>query len=178
MTKAQILNFHSEPVKSRFYFNTNLRRWFSRNEGLWRSRRQYFFGNEDALLVDMFLKIEKMADNRNEDYKFRFSWWSEKEFELFIQKPQYSREGIIDISLQGHQIYRTKGFSSDTSFFSSIKHVDEHELIFESSYDDWYIQENTRLIDQDRYRSRNIYSWNKDKLEIVENHHEIRLEAS
>ena len=36
--------------------------------------------------------------------------------------------------------------------------------------------EYTRLIDQDRFRSRAIYSWQKGELEIVEHHHETRLE--
>ena len=38
------------------------------------------------------------------------------------------------------------------------------------------MQEYTRLIDQDRFRSRAIYSWQKGDLEIVEHHHETRLE--
>ena len=47
-------------------------------------------------------------------------------------------------------------------------------MIFESSYDDWYILEHTRLVDSDNYRFRVIYSWNKNELKIVENHHEIK----
>ena len=56
-----------------------------------------------------------------------------------------------------------------------IKQVDEHEMIFESSYKDWYILEHTRLVESDNYRFRVIYSWNKNKLKIVENHHEIKI---
>ena len=48
-------------------------------------------------------------------------------------------------------------------------------LIVESNYDNWHVLEHTRLIDQDKYRSRTIYSWLNDKLKIVENHHEIRI---
>ena len=93
MTNAQISHLHNQEVKRKFSFNSNLRRWFLRNEGLWLSRRQYFFGNEDALLVDMFLRIEKMDDNENEDCRYRLSWWSEKEFELFIKT-------IVEIIIQ------------------------------------------------------------------------------
>ena len=39
----------------------------------------------------------------------------------------------------------------------------------------WHVLEHTRLIDQDKFRSRTIYSWFNDKLKIVENHHEIRV---
>ena len=37
------------------------------------------------------------------------------------------------------------------------------------------IIEHTRLVDSDNYRFRVIYSWNKDMLKIVENHHEIKI---
>ena len=47
--------------------------------------------------------------------------------------------------------------------------------IRDRSYEDWYILEHTRLIEGDNYRYRVIYSWNKDKLKIVENHHEIKI---
>ena len=48
-------------------------------------------------------------------------------------------------------------------------------MIFESSYEDWYILEHTRLVDSDNFRFRVIYSWNRNKLKIVENHHEIKI---
>ena len=49
-------------------------------------------------------------------------------------------------------------------------------MVFESHYGDWDVQEYTRLIDEDRYRSRTIYSWQNNVLEIVEHHHETRME--
>ena len=49
-------------------------------------------------------------------------------------------------------------------------------MVFESHYGDWDVQEYTRLIDEDRYRSRAIYSWQNNELEIVEHHHETRME--
>ena len=82
---------------------------------------------------------------------------------------------MINVRLQGHQLYRESSYLSDVSCISNIRQVDEHELIFDSCYENWHAVENTRLIDQDRYRSRNIYSWCKNKLKIVENHHEIRI---
>ena len=42
--------------------------------------------------------------------------------------------------------------------------MDEHEVVFESHYLDWDMQEYTRLIDQDRFRSRAIYSWQNGDL--------------
>ena len=77
--------------------------------------------------------------------------------------------------IKDHQLIREKFYLSDVDGISNIKQVDEHEMIFESSYEDWYILEHTRLVDEDNYRYRVIYSWNKDKLKIVENHHEIKI---
>lgn len=47
------------PRGSRIQLDSSLRRWFSRNLGLWRSRRLYFFrGEEEGLRLDSFLRIE------------------------------------------------------------------------------------------------------------------------
>ncbi|AAQ00165.1 MULTISPECIES: hypothetical protein [Prochlorococcus] len=156
-------------------FDNSLRRWFSRNLGVWCSKRQYFFEEEDVLHVEMFLRIEELKENVEECPCYRFSWWVEKENDFFIKKPFYSKEGVIEAYLFGHQLHRNSSYLSQSSVVSNIRQVDEHELIFDSSYDDWNILEHTRLIDQDCYRSRNIYSWSKNKLKIVENHHEIRV---
>ena len=77
--------------------------------------------------------------------------------------------------LKGHQLFRENFYLSNVEGISNIRQVDEHEMIFESSYEDWYILEHTRLIDSDNFRFRVIYSWNKNKLKIVENHHEIKI---
>jgi hypothetical protein len=58
------------------------------------------------------------------------------------------------------------------------RQVDEHETILESHYQQWDILEHIRLVDQDRYRYRAIYSWENGDLSIVEHHHEIRLSDS
>ena len=77
--------------------------------------------------------------------------------------------------IKGHQLIRENFYLSDINGISNIKQVDEHEIIFESSYEDWYILEHTRLVDEDNHRYRVIYSWNRDKLKIVENHHETKI---
>ena len=49
--------------------------------------------------------------------------------------------------IRGHQLIRQNFYLSDKDGISNIKQVDEHEMIFESSYEGWYILEHTRLID-------------------------------
>ena len=159
----------------RIDFDSNLRRWFSRNIGLWHSRRQYLFDTEKAINLDMYINISKLLQGDSAFENYHFKWWCEDEKDFFIKRPTYKSKGEITAHLQGHQLIRDCFYLSDSPGISNIRQVDEHELIFESNYDDWHVLEHTRLIDQDKYRSRIIYSWFKDKLKIVENHHETRI---
>ena len=160
----------------RFDFDSNLKRWFDRNIGLWHSKRQYFFDEEKAINLEMNINVSKLTQMDSEFQRYRFNWWcGEEGNDFFIKNPTYKREGEIIAQLQGHQLIRDCSYLSDSSCKSNIRQVDEHELIFESNYDDWHVLEHTRLIDQDKFRSRAIYSWLNDQLKIVENHHEIRI---
>ncbi len=162
---------------TRIILDTNLRRWFSRNLGLWKSRRQYFFEDEDVLNVDMLLRVQKFSDKGPGDSRYLLTWWPDKENDFFQKKPNFSKEGSTKISISGHQLCRSSSYLGDSSpVVSNIRQVDEHELIFESNFKNWDIIEHARLIDQDRYRSRYIYSWQNNILKIAESHHEIKLE--
>ena len=80
-------------VGSRIKLDNNLRRWFNRNLGLWRSRRQYFFPDDEVLRVDMLLRVETFEDCADAEVRYRFSWWPEKEYDFFEKKTRYVREG-------------------------------------------------------------------------------------
>ena len=159
----------------RIEFDSNLRRWFGRNIGLWHSRRQYFFEDEKAVNLEMYINVDKVIQSDPDSESYRFNWWCEDEKDFFLKRPTYKSKGEITARLQGHQLIRDCSYFSDSSGISNIRQVDEHELIFESTFDNWHVLEHTRLIDQDKFRSRTIYSWFQDKLKIVENHHEIRV---
>ena len=164
--------------ESRIHLDSNVKRWFARNLGLWRSRRHYLFSGEESLRVDMFIRVEVFAEPAFGETRFRFTWWPEQEFDFFVRKPSYEREGVMEAALWGHQLQRSRGFLSPSPVKTMIRQVDEHETIFESHYQQWDILEHNRLIDQDRYRYRGIYSWQNGDLEIVEHHHETRVEAA
>ena len=164
--------------RPRIQLDSNLRRWFARNLGLWRSRRLYFFADGEALRVDMMLRMETFSEPVEGDAAYRFTWWPEQEYEFFDKKPRYVPSGTMEAHLCGHQLRRSRGYLCGTSTKSQIRQVDEHELIFESHYQEWDIFEHIRLIDQDRYRSRSIYSWKDGVLELAETHHEIRVEEA
>jgi len=163
-------------ARPRIQLDSNLRRWFARNLGLWRSRRLYFFDDGEALRVDMMLRVETFSEPVEGDAAYRFTWWPEQEFEFFDKKPRFVPTGTMEAYLCGHQLRRSRGYLCGTSTKSQIRQVDEHELIFESHYQEWDILEHIRLVDQDRYRARSIYSWKDGALELAETHHEIRVE--
>jgi len=163
---------------SRIQLDTSLRRWFSRNLGLWRSRRTYFFPDDEVMRVDMLLRVESFSQPVEGDAAYRISWWPEQEYDFFERKPGYARAGSIVASLCGHQLRRSGSYLDSAPGKSQIRQVDEHELMFESHYQDWAIVEHIRLVDQDRYRARSIFSWRLGALEISEMHHEIRLEGA
>jgi hypothetical protein len=164
--------------RSRIQLDSSMRRWFSRNLGLWRSRRLYFFTDEEALRVDMMLRVESFSEPIEGEAAYRFTWWPEKEYDFFERKPRYVRNGTMEAYLCGHQLRRSQGYLFGSPTKSQIRQVDEHELIFESHYQEWDILEHIRLVDQDRYRARSIYSWREGALDLVEIHHEIRLEGA
>ena len=156
--------------------NSNLKRWFSRNIGLWKSERTYFMQKKNKKYnICMNLKIEGLTNKDEWQSHYRFSWSPSDKYEFFNENPEFKESGVMEAYLKDHQLVREKFYLSDSKGISNIKQVDEHEMIFESSYDNWHILEHTRLIHMDTLRFRVIYSWSKDGLKIVENHHEIRI---
>lgn len=166
------------PESPSIQVDSNLRRWFSRNLGVWRSRRQYMFSDDQVLHLDMNLKMEAFAEPQAGETRYRFSWWPEsgQSNEFFARKPWYEAEGVMEATLWGHQLQRSRGYLNADPVRTRLRQVDEHETILESHYLQWDILEHIRLVDQDRYRYRAIYSWENGELAIVEHHHEIRLE--
>jgi hypothetical protein len=163
---------------SRIQLDSSLRRWFSRNLGVWRSRRTYFFPNDEVVRIDMLLRVEPLNEPSKGEAGYLFTWWPEQAIEFSAQKPLVPLQGSMEGHLCGHQLHRNKGFLDDQPTRSQIRQVDEHEVAFQSNYQDWSILEHIRLIDQDRYRARSIYTWRKGVLEHAEALHEIRIQES
>ena len=167
---------HGEYGSPEININSNLRRWFSRNIGHWKSNRTYFLEDINKTYnLCMNIKIEPLENKKEWESHYKFTWYPEKNYSFFEENPQYKEKGEMRAFIRGHQLFRRNFYLSDVDGISNIKQVDEHEMIFESSYEDWYILEHTRLVDSDNYRFRVIYSWNKNLLKIVENHHEVKI---
>ena len=156
--------------------NSNLRRWFKRNIGQWNSQRIYFLKEKNKNYnISMNLKIESLESKNAWESHYKFTWHPSDKYTFFSENPEFKESGEMEAYLKDHQLIREKFYLSEKNGISNIRQVDEHEMIFESSYEDWYILEHTRLIDMDNFRYRVIYSWNKNILEIVETHHETRI---
>jgi len=169
------LNF-GEKNSPEISLNSNLKRWFSRNIGLWKSNRTYFLHDlQKTYNLCMNINIQALQNKSEWESHYKFTWYPEMKYDFFEENPQFKDKGEMQAYLKGHQLIRGNFYLSNVEGISNIKQVDEHEMIFESAYEDWYILEHTRLVDSDNYRFRVIYSWNKDKLKIVENHHEIKI---
>ena len=169
------LNFgqNNSPLLS---LDSNLKRWFSRNIGLWKSQRTYFLeDSKKTYNLCMNINIEALENKTKWESHYKFTWYPEKKYSFFDENPKYKEKGEMQAFIKGHQLIREKFYLSNVDGISNIKQVDEHEMIFESSYDDWYVLEHTRLVDTDNYRFRVIYSWKNNKLKIVENHHEVKF---
>ena len=161
-------NLHFGENPPEINLNSNLKRWFSRNIGLWKSNRTYFFDEaQKTYNLSMNINIQALESKSEWESHYKFTWYPEKKYNFFDENPQYKERGEMHAFLKGHQLKREKFYLSNDEGISNIKQVDEHEMIFESSYKDWYILEHTRLVDSDNYRFRVIYSWNKNKLKIV-----------
>ena len=168
----------STGVRSRVQLDSNLKRWFGRNLGLWRTRRLYFFSDGEDMRVDMMLRVEAFSDPAEGDAAYRFSWWPEQDYTFFENNTTCVAEGTMEVYLCGHQLRRSRGYLCGKAIESQIRQVDEHELIFESHYEQWRILEQIRLVDQDRYRSRSIHSWKAGMLEMLAFDHEIRVDVA
>ena len=170
--KLQFGSFDSPEVT----INSNLRRWFKRNIGLWNSQRNYFLKEKSKNYnICMNLKIESLESKNAWESHYKFTWQPSEKYSFFKENPEYKEKGEMKAYIQGHQLIRENFYLSDKKGISNIRQVDEHEMIFESTYDNWHILEHTRLVDMDNLRFRVIYSWNDNNLKIVETHHETRI---
>ena len=82
----------------RIDFDSNLKRWFGRNIGLWHSRRQYFFEEEKAVNLEMYINVSKLVQIDSDYESYRFKWWCEDEND-FLLKNQCIKVREISLSV-------------------------------------------------------------------------------
>ena len=64
--------------------DSNLKRWFSRNLGLWKSNRTYFLEEEKKTYnLCMYINIEGLENNKEWESHYKFTWYPEKKYSFF-----------------------------------------------------------------------------------------------
>ena len=79
------LNF-GENNSPEINLNSNLKRWFSRNIGLWKSNRTYFIDEgQKTYNLCMNIKIEALENKTEWESNYKFTWYPEKKYN-FLRK--------------------------------------------------------------------------------------------
>ena len=85
INKNSKLNF-GENQSPEISFNSNLKRWFSRNIGLWRSNRTYFLEEVNKTYnLCMNLNIQRLENKKEWESLYKFTWYPEKNI-LFLMR--------------------------------------------------------------------------------------------
>jgi hypothetical protein len=141
-------------------------------------RRQYFFPDDEVLRVDMLLRVQTFEDQAEVEAPLPLHLVAGAGVRLLRAQAALRagrHHGRLPVRPSAAPQPRLPlRFPAK----SQIRQADEHEVVFESRYLEWDILEHIRLVDQDRFRARSIYSWRDGDLELVETHHEIRLEPA
>ena len=115
------LNF-GENNSPEISLNSNLKRWFSRNIGFWKSNRTYFFDDlQKTYNLSMNLNIESLKNKSEWESHYRFTWYPEKKYGFFKENPQYKEKGQMHAFLKGHQLVRASFYLSSDEGLSNIK---------------------------------------------------------
>ena len=87
------------------YLNSNLKRWFSRNIGFWKSNRTYFLNeSKKTYCLCMNLNIQALENRSEWESHYKFNWYPEKKYDFFEENPQYKEKGEMQAFLKGHQL--------------------------------------------------------------------------
>ena len=77
------LNF-GENNSPEISLNSNLKRWFSRNIGLWKSHRTYFLHEvQKTYNLCMNINIESVESKSEWESHYKFTWYPEKTYSSF-----------------------------------------------------------------------------------------------
>ena len=61
--------------------DSNLKRWFSRNIGLWKSNRTYFLEEEKKTHnLCMYLNVEALENKKDWESHYKFTWYPKKKY--------------------------------------------------------------------------------------------------
>ena len=108
-------NFNSGEFNSpEISINSNLKRWFSRNIGLWKSNRTYFLEEINKTYnLCMYINVESIETKKEWEPHFKFTWYPEKKYSFFDENPNYKEKGEMQAFIRGHQLIRENFYLSN-----------------------------------------------------------------
>ena len=81
---------HGEHNSPDISIDSNLKRWFSRNIGKWKSKRTYFLEEEKKTYnLCMYLNIEALKNKNEWESHYKFTWYPEKQYSFFKENPNH-----------------------------------------------------------------------------------------
>jgi len=77
-------NLHFGENPPEINLNSNLKRWFSRNIGLWKSNRTYFLDEaQKTYNLSMNINIQALKSKSEWESHYKFTWYPEKKNNFF-----------------------------------------------------------------------------------------------
>ena len=94
--------------------NSNLKRWFSRNIGQWKSNRTYYLDQaQKTYNLCMNIDIQALKNKSEWESHYKFTWYPEKKYNFFEENHQYKERGEMRAILRGHQLLRENFYLSN-----------------------------------------------------------------
>ena len=86
-------NLHFGENPPEINLNSNLKRWFSRNIGLWKSNRTYFLDEaQKTYNLSMNINIQALESKSEWESHYKFSWYPEKNIIFLTKIPSIKNE--------------------------------------------------------------------------------------
>ena len=86
-------NLHFGENPPEINLNSNLKRWFSRNIGLWKSNRTYFLDEaQKTYNLTMNINIQALESKSEWQSHYKFTWYPEKNIISLTKIPSIKNE--------------------------------------------------------------------------------------
>ena len=131
-----------------------------RSCGTWSSDRRYLFAPK---LTPVNL-VTRFTFESIEYGKFRVDW-------------KGSTEGVMDLSLEGDILHRSRDYFGEGANSSKVQVIDEDCIVMRTEYDGCRFREEVRLIEHDFFRLRQTVGYNLEtgQLTLCGQYFETRL---
>ena len=126
--------------------NPQALKWFRRTTGCWTSERRYLFAPK-MKAVSMTTKFTiGLGEYGNQ----------------FIVEWTGQTEGVMELTLVGSHLHRSRDYFGDGAHGSDIEMIDDDTMVLRTEYDGMRVREEIRLLESDSYRLRQTIAFGLD----------------